>query len=105
MKEIITNEFIAYKAGFIAGKDEIIENYKLGQIIKLNEEKEAEETKNWYTYGYEDGIHYYGELIDNQSLDLEKMNTKAAVKECFAERVIRMNAEEGKEIPIGKFRI
>ena len=36
MKEIITNEFIRYKDGFIDGKWELIEAFQLGKIIDLN---------------------------------------------------------------------
>ena len=42
MKEIITNEFIQYKSGFLDGEYEILIAYKLGKIITLNQ-KEGQE--------------------------------------------------------------
>ncbi len=102
MKEIITNEFIAYKSGFIQGHSELMEAIKCGKLIDLNAKEER--LDNWYTYGEEDAINYYGKRIDDK-IELDQINTKEAVRECFSERVIRINEEQGKEIPIGKFRI
>lgn len=103
MKEIITNEFIAYKSGFMQGKTDLMEALYCGKIVDLNSQKE--EAENWFTYGEKDALDYYGKLVENHSEDINKVNTREVIKECFAERVIRMNAEQGKEIPIGKFRI
>jgi len=104
MEEIITDEFIRYKAGFIQGRCDLIEAVVIGKMINLSKKEEVKE-ENWFTYGEEDALKYYGKLIDTNNLDLEKENTRQAVKECFAERVIRMNEEQEKEVPIGKFRI
>ena len=107
MKEIITNEFIQYKSGFIAGKTEIIEAYKLGKMISLNQNEQEQEQENldsWYQDGYQDGFSYFSMLIDNQTLNLETINTKEIIKQCFTKRVTMKNQEQHQETPIGKFK-
>lgn len=42
MKEIISDEFIRYKSGFISGKNEVIELFKLGKLINLNKKMKIE---------------------------------------------------------------
>ena len=106
MKEIITNELIQYETGFIDGKFEIIEAFKLGKIMDLNESRLSEEMEeSWYNYGYQDGFNYFSDLIDNNSLDLENINTKKIMQECFTKKVIEINSKQNKSIPISKFRI
>lgn len=105
MKEIITNELIQYKTGFIDGKNEIVDAFKLGKVIRFEEEKEREEKESWYKYGYEDGFNYFSNLINNNKLDLNNTNTKEIIKNHFAERVLKINQEQGREIPTIKFRI
>ncbi len=106
MDEIITDEFIQYKTGFLSGKNEIIEAFTLGKVMDFNR-KDAyflqEET--WYYYGFLDGFTYFSDLIDEGKLDLEKLNTRKIVKECFTNRVMQENQRVDKEIPIGKFRM
>ncbi len=108
MKEIITNEFIQYKSGFLDGEYEILIAYKLGKIITLNQ-KEGQELNfledSWYRDGYQDGLSYFSGLIDNQTLDLESINTKEIIKQCFTNRVMIKNQEQHQKIPIGKFRL
>ncbi len=106
MKEIITDEFIQYKTGFLSGKNEIVESFKLGKVIDLNKEKTYFlQENNWCSYGFLDGFTYFTNLIDNNELDLEKLNMRKIVKECFINRVIQMNQIQGNEISIGKFRM
>lgn len=106
MQNIITNEFLEYKRGFVDGKHEIVEAFKIGKIITLNQDSVDTFTSSiWYKYGFEDGFTYFSSLIDNGTLDLERIDTKSITKSCFAERVIKVNQEEGKEIPIGTFKI
>lgn len=103
MKEIITDEFIAYKSGFIQAKSDLMEALYCGTVIDLNDQEE--EVENWFSYGEKDAIDYYGKIIGNDKANLDKVDTTEAIKEFFTERVIRMNEEQGKEIPIGKFKI
>lgn len=105
MEKIITNEYIQYKSGFIAGKGAILEAYKLGKILKINEEVYEEVQTTWYEFGYQDGFAYFSNLIDNNALDLSELNTKQIINEAFKKRVIQYNQEEQKEIPFGKFKI
>lgn len=108
MKEIITNEFIRYKDGFIDGKWELIEAFQLGKIIDLNKDEE-DLVDYWYNLGYEDGIQYFANLLDEDKyIDLDKINIVSTVKENFCNRVIQyneVNQESGKQIPIGKFKL
>ena len=108
MKEIITKEFIQYKSGFLAGKSEILTAYKLGKIITIKQ-KENQEPKvlenSWYHEGYQDGCDYFSILIDNQNLNLETINTKDIVKQCFIHRAMIKNQEQQQETPIGKFKL
>lgn len=106
MEEIIGNEFIEYKTGFIAGKSEIIEAISLGKIMNLNDnEDKFEEDDSWYTHGFNDGFNYFSNLINKNKLDLENINTRGIIKECFTKRVIDANKKENSQIPIGKFRL
>lgn len=106
MQEIITNELIRYKAGFIDAKGRILVNYKVGKVIELNKiEEENDVIDVWYSYGYEDSLNYFSKLIDENKLDLENIKTNEIVKECFIKRVLKVNKDEGKEIPAVKFRM
>ena len=106
MEEIITNELIRYKAGFIDAKGRIIADYAVGKVFNLNKKEDENEVIDvWYSYGYEDSLNYFSKLIDENKLDLENINTKEIMKECFTKRVLKINKEEVKEIPAGKFRM
>ena len=106
MQEIITNELIRYKAGFIDAKGRILVNYKVGKVIELNKiEEENDVIDVWYSYGYEDAVIYFSKLIDENKLNLENIKTNEIVKECFTERVLKVNEENKKEIPAVKFRM
>ena len=102
MKEIITDEFIRYKAGFINGKNSIIEMFIIGNEITFEDNEINEDT--WYGYGYSDACNYYSEQIKN-NVSLEDFNTKEDLNDCFYKRVSIVNSKENKEIPIAKFRI
>lgn len=106
MEEIIGNEFIEYKTGFIAGKHEILEAISLGKIMNLNDNEDTfEEDDSWYTHGFTDGFNYFSNSINKNELDLENINTRGIIKECFTKRVIDANKKENSQIPIGKFRL
>lgn len=106
MEEIIGNEFIEYKTGFIAGKGEIVEAISLGKVINLKDNEDTlEDNDSWYVHGFNDGFNYFSNLIDNNKLDLENINTKNIVKECFAKRVMDANKNKDNQISVAKFRI
>ena len=105
MKELITEEFIHYKSGFLAGKSEIVESFLLGKVINLGKDEQTVKSSDWYQMGYQDGFAYFCKLIDENKLNLENMNPKNIIQVCFSERVIKQNQKEGIEIPIGKFKL
>lgn len=109
MDEIITNEFIAYKSGFIDGKCEIltqiVENEGMNLFVK---ETFGADEESWYSYGYDDGYnHYLSEFLTTKKNPIgeSRKNETEALKDCFAKRVIEINKSENKEVPIAKFRI
>lgn len=109
MEKIITNEFISYKSGFLSGKQQIVESFKLGKIINLNKEAEKEDLDNlsfWYDLGYEDGLRWYSNIIfkdSNWYIKREQLNE--IILECFGARVQTINEQEDLQIPVFKFRI
>ncbi len=105
METIITDEWIQYKSGFISGKNAIVEAFKLGKILNLNEKSTQEIQATWYTFGFQDGFAYFSKLIDTNRLDLANINTKEIIAEAFKKRVMEYNQEKQEEIPIGKFRM
>lgn len=105
MKEIITDEFLQYKTGFISGKGIAVEIYKLGKMMDFNKINQPENDKNWYFYGKLDGTKYFLEKFLLPDFDLATVNTKEVVTEKFVERVTEMNQNEASSIPIGKFRM
>lgn len=109
MEDIITNEFIAYKSGFVDGKCEIltqiVENEGMDIFVK---ESFSNEEESWYSYGYDDGYKYYlNEYLKTKNIPLEESRKKenAALKDCFVKRVAEFNKETNKEVPMAKFRI
>lgn len=104
MKEIITDEFIRYKSGFISGKNEVIELFKLGKLINLNKKNENR-TLSWYDYGFEDGFKYFFTLFKDNNFKLDDINMRILVKESFLKRVIKINQSGDKKISVSKFKM
>lgn len=104
MKEIITDEFIRYKSGFISGKNEVIELFKLGKLINLNKKNENR-TLSWYDYGFEDGFKYFFTLFKDNNFKLDDINMRKLVKESFLKRVIKINQSGDKKISVSKFKM
>lgn len=104
MKEIITDEFIRYKSGFISGKNEVIELFKLGKLINLNKKNENR-TLSWHDYGFEDGFEYFFTLFKNNNFNLDDINMRKLVKESFLKRVIKINQSGDKKISVSKFKM
>ena len=109
MEEIITNEFIAYKAGFVDGKCELItqvfENEGTDDFVK---ETFTDEEESWYSRGYEDGYDYYlNEYLQTREMPVNESRTKEneVLKNCFAKRIVDFNQSNNKEVPVAKFRI
>ena len=50
-------------------------------------------------------VDLFSPLIDNQTLNLEAINIKEIIKQCFTNHVMIKNQEQHQEIPIGKFRL
>ncbi len=104
MKEIISDEFIRYKSGFISGKNEVIELFKLGKLINLNKKNENR-TLSWYDYGFEDGFKYFFTLFKDNNFKLDDINMRILVKESFLKRVIKINQSGDKKISVSKFKM
>lgn len=104
MKEIIIDEFIRYKSGFISGKNEVIELFKLGKLINLNKKNENR-TLSWYDYGFEDGFKYFFTLFKDNNFKLDDINMRILVKESFLKRVIKINQSGDKKISVSKFKM
>lgn len=104
MKEIISDEFIRYKSGFISGKNEVIELFKLGKLINLNKKNENR-TLSWYDYGFEDGFKYFFTLFNDNNFKLDDINMRILVKESFLKRVIKINQSGDKKISVSKFKM
>lgn len=77
-----TNEMIQYKSGFIEGKHDAIEMFKLGSAPGAPKEGMT----SWVLKGYEDGMSYFSSLIENNALDLENINTEEIILESFKKR-------------------
>lgn len=105
MEQIITNELIQYKSGFLEGKREVIDSLALGKVIDLNgNEEEILDNNFWYAYGVNDGREYFSDLLDKGELELfDRNKTNEIIKECFGRRVIEVN-KEGKEASV-KFKM
>lgn len=104
MKEIITDEFIRYKSGFISGKNEVIELFKLGKLVNLNKKTENR-ILSWHDYGFEDGFEYFFTLFKNNNFNLDDINMRKLVKESFLKRVIKINQSGDKKISVSKFKM
>lgn len=103
MEEIMTNELIQYKAGFIDGKNEIIELTRLGKIIDFNNQV-AKTSTDWYDFGYKDAIDYFSDMV-NKNMDIANIRVRDIVKDLFSKRVIMYNSLKKQEIPISTFKI
>lgn len=106
MERIITDEFIAYKSGFLDGK----QSFYL-QLLKNVSTffKEQEETENWYSKGYNDGFEYCLYLyLNNNKPDLEslqKMFDKKMIEESFFKKVSEYNESNDSKVVVGKFKM
>lgn len=104
MEEIITDEFIRYKSGFISGKNEVIELFKFGKLVNLNKKNENR-ILSWHDYGFEDGFEYFFTLFKNNNFNLDDINMRKLVKESFLKRVIKINQSGDKKISVSKFKM
>lgn len=128
MDKIITNELIMYKAGFIQGKDvmlNIIEESEDDKILRefignknvnelMNNEdsifyKEDLGDSSWYTYGYDDAYTYYlKQYIENGYIKEDeylKNGSDRIMQDLFTKRVIKMNEENGTMVASAKFKM
>lgn len=106
MEEIVTNEYIQYKSGFIGGKSEIIDYLNLGKIVNIYEDtEEINSFKSWFEYGYEDGFNYFSNLINNGKYNFDDINIMKVIKDCYIKRVLKHNKEKNGKIVIAKYKI
>lgn len=102
IKEIVSDEFIQYKTGFVAGKEKLIEFTKLG--VGLDFQKEEDVTPLWYRFGYLDGNTYFSDVILSGK-DILSIRVSSVIKELFMNRVIAFNKETGEKISMGSFQL
>lgn len=106
MKKIINNELIQYKAGFIDGKHDILEQIVV-QESDIFVKKDLDDS--WYGYGYNDAWNFYlKEYLQKGFIDSKLISTKYTNKlmqASYTDRVVEFNKEKGENIPIGKFII
>lgn len=128
MDRIITNELIMYKAGFMQGKDvmlNIIEESEDDKILResignknINELMNNEDSifykedlgdPSWFTYGYDDAYTYYlKQYIENGFIKTDeylKNGSDRIMQDLFTKRVIKMNEENGTMIASTKFKM
>lgn len=91
--EVLADSFITYKNGFMEAKNRLVKNYKLGIEIDLDELSSGYTQDLWHDYGYEDGIHYFMELIYTKNIDLEGINDIDILQDFFTKRVAQVNEE------------
>ena len=102
MQNMITDEFIRYKSGFMLGKHQAIEMIKMG--IRTDLSDDSNNNDEWSNYGFEDGFEYYFDQI-NKEVPFDNINTREIIEKKFYERVEKVNKESNKEIPVSRFRI
>lgn len=104
MEEIITDEYIRFKAGFLDGKQEVFRVFALGGQIYLDDLYDSRECLDeWYSRGFKCGIDTFYGIIEEQSKS--DVNTQELIKKSFTEEVVKLNQEEKQNIPIGKFKM
>lgn len=97
--EVLADSFIIYKNGFMEAKKILVKNYKLGIPNELDELSKGLKGDIWYDYGYEDGLHYYIDLIYTKNLDIEGINDIDVLQDFFTKRIAEINthSEENSE--------
>lgn len=103
MEEIITNELIQYKTGFVQGKNDLVELTKLGKYIDINTQ-ETNMPSLWYAYGYQDAISYFSNKLKNHE-EINNLRVRDILKTCFAKRVLMHNAKNHEEKPVSTFKL
>lgn len=128
MERIITDELIRYKAGFLDGKDVILnimeekEEDRLLRELAGNKEidalinnensifyKEDIGEESWYKYGYDDAYMYYlKQYIENGFITKDEFlrnKSDKVMQDLFVKRVIKNNKENDTKVAFSKFRM
>ena len=101
--EVLADNFLAYKDGFMEAKERIIMNYKFGKAIDLDNMSNGLNSNEWHDYGYKDGIAYFLPLIESRRLDLTGRHELEYMQDNFSQRVIAVNEEvEQNTIKVSK---
>lgn len=97
MSDLINKQFIQYKNGFIDGKWTAIDVFYSGKIMRFQTgEKVPEMLKGWYKLGFLDGFAYFNDLIVEEKLCLEKVDTNKIQRELFAKKIEKLSKQEDK---------
>ncbi len=109
MEEIITNEFIAYKSGFISGKHKVLEFLTTNDIENLMLDPDNPQEENWFSYGYQDCLQYFlNSYLQNKmvvSTLLNKETFLEILRENFTKKVLQYNEENHTNISVGKYKL
>lgn len=103
-EEIITDEFLNYKKGFVNGKSDFLTSITSNTILENFSNNE-----DWDSIGYEDGFNLYLDYyIENNVIPIELILGEEAyqiIKVSFIERVIEYNQNAIENIPAIKMKI
>lgn len=91
--EVLADSFISYKNGFMEAKKILVKNYRLGITLDLDELSKNLNSDLWHDYGYEDGIHYFMDLIYTKNIDVEGINDLDILQDFFTKRIAQVNEE------------
>ncbi len=101
--EVLANNFLAYKEGFMEAKKSILMNYKFGKTIDLDSMSNGLNSNEWHDYGYKDGIAYFLPLIVSKRLDVMDNHELEYIQDNYSQRVIAVNEEvEQNTIKVSK---
>lgn len=103
MEEVCTDELIAYKAGFSAGRFDLLSQKEYNVE---NFEQILEEDSNFYSYGYVDAYEYYFQNYDRSILELETINERNEIMHnLFMKRISKYNETHEDNLVGVKFRV
>lgn len=109
MEEIITNELIAYKSGFISGKHNVLELLMTNNIDAIELASDDLQEDNWFSYGYQDCLQYFlNSYLQNKMIApklLAQETFQEILRECFTKRVLQYNQENNTAISVTKYKL
>lgn len=103
-EEMVMEEFLEYKYGFINGKNSYLNLVRYGVTFM-----ESVDTNNWYGMGYEDGYVFYSECgaLDSSIPDsfIVGEDVEIIIKDNFADRIIDYNMRNNTCVPMVRYKM